>query len=211
MKVSANPRIKYLRENKLTQKIFNANNEMFAIVFITLYRIFPKEFYSKTINELAEKQKEYAGAMDRYVDDGIYDYKSEQLGKSYGIDANICKAIVEKQICSKYKDERELYTANFRALCENLKFLLINLAAEFGIGKQRMSRLCDELLTVEITEPVKEVKERFGIDMYVEIEDIDFRKFMTKKEKAPSYSDCQRGRQGLQALKAYQDTILREV
>lgn len=196
-----NRKIKSYHKNMVVYAMVEANFKMVALMAVVLHKNFPKQFYHKRIDEwfadLADTCKQ-ANELDR---DDAYDWKMERWVERFGIDPVKCMKLIIKHFPTYHPQ-------NQRVLTENVKLGLVQ-CADFGFGKERISRLQDLLLEYE-GDPLEDLKTigfQFGLDCF---NDIDYRKFQNKRtDKPATYQEGKQAQAAMAALRAYQEEVMK--
>jgi hypothetical protein len=187
--------------------IIDAANEtvnVMCIVLLTANKLFPKIMYPKAICTFLDDRTEYCNISDEYEQLDVFDYKMQQACDSIGVDTDDCRRIVEKFMHPVNNNVKDVYI-------NNVRLLFIQLHREHGLGQERRVRLVAALLSdqAEIDRPLERIKEMGGDIDITTISSVDYRKYRKKPEKV-SYKEHRQAIKDLQALKAYQDSILKE-
>ena len=174
-----NRKFKDYQLNKLAYDALNKNFELLCRYMLTLNKLFPKQFYTKTIQKWLHQYAENVTEVNKWDDDGVKDYKFKQYVKQYQIDDHKLLKFVMRY-------SKGMGVKSVAALVTNIELALIQTAEDFGFGIKRLEKIQDYLVSEHFENPVEEVK-KFGInDLMIEQEDlgkIDVRKAIDKHKK----------------------------
>ena len=174
-----NRKFKDYQLNKLAYDALNKNFELLCRYMLTLNKLFPKQFYAKTIQNWLHHYADNVTVVNKWDDDGIKDYKFKQYVNQYQIDDHKLLKFVMRY-------SKGMGVKSVAALVTNIELALIQTAEDFGFGIKRLEKIQDYLVSEHFENPVEEVK-KFGInDLMIEQEDlgkIDVRKAIDKHKK----------------------------
>lgn len=187
-------------KNKAVYDYITENGKNIARILLALNKVFPKVFYTKTLQEWFELYPEICRQMNRYDAADVYEIKMAELCEEYGVDHDWCYEFAKRNTAIRERDV-------LRVLGNNVKLALVHTCQQFGIGPKRLAAIQAELDKEQLSDPEGEL-DKFDITLEKQsVGEIDWHCIMPKKQKEASYEDIQRGYRGLAAFKAIQDEV----
>ena len=197
-----NKAIKNYHKNKLVIDAANDTVNIMCVVLLTAHKLFPKVMCPKAICRFLGERAKYCKTADSDEQDDVFDYKMQRACSSLGIDAAECAEIVKKYMHPLNAEIANVFT-------NNVALLFVQLNNEHGLGRSRRSRLVAALLSgeAETDRPLERVQEMGANIEQATLSQVDYTKYKHKATKT-TYQEQKQAREGLNWLKAYQDSVL---
>lgn len=214
MNITKNPTLKHRNRNERFQELLTENFKLLAVVALTLNKALPDVFYPKRLQDWFERLTETAKMFNESDRDGAFEYDVKRL-----MDAPVGFTFSDCVTAAKYHLGRSTgrMSAVFlrddkivEVLARNIQGALLQTHYDYRIGEKRMKRIVQTLKTDWYIDPAAELDARFGIDASYTLTDSDSERFFKKDKLHTTVSEQIEARQGLEALRAYQNAILQE-
>lgn len=194
-----NRKFKDYHRNKRYKDIVDANFKTFSTVVMALKQLYPHNWYTKTIEDFISSYADFTAEMNGY-DDEAYHFRIDDYCRKLNISNDDTFRVIIRL-------HGRIDPTVFVPLQDNLKCMMIHLRRDCGLGSVRYSNLMEYLKT-DADICGKSELEALGVTFDDDIKNYDYRKLKRKTQQA-SYSDGVKAQQAMQALKAYQDEVMK--
>lgn len=194
--------IKDYWKNKPIIDAANDTINVMCVILLTAHKLFPTVMTKKAVCTFIDDRVQYCEISNGYEKDGVFDYKMQKTCDDIGVSMLDCSKIVAKFMHPVNRSVKDVSI-------NNVALMFVQLNNEYGLGRERRSRLVAALLSdrAETDRPLERIQKMGGDIDITSISSVDYRKYRSKPDKT-TYAEELQARRGLQCLKAYQDSII---
>lgn len=209
-----NPKLKKMNQKIYLQRALTVNIKLMASLLYTLHKEFPAYFTRPKMREYIEAHADTVEMLRCGEDKELRQYKVAQMLKEceyigYSTSEMILKRFRERDSANEqyYRDNKSLYE-------DNILLMLLTLHYDFKFGRKRMTQLVLKWGCIEYPDVIEWLADYVDahladtdLELYKAVDDLN--KMRKKKEPAASLREELDAKRHLEALKAYQDDIMK--